>query len=91
MQRNFCLTSQPNMKKPQLLYLNRLRPLKATTTTNPPVITTSETLVNATADNNQNEQALLLTEDEGTELDTSTELKDALTTECILLQSQLMD
>ena len=39
-------------EKPQLSYLNRLRPLKATTTTNSPVIPTPETLIKAPADNN---------------------------------------
>ena len=78
-------------KKPQLSYLNRLRPLKATTTTNHPVIPTHETLINATADNSQQEQALLFTEDEGNELETSTELNDALSTELFTLQSQLID
>ena len=78
-------------KKPQLTYLTHLRPLKATTTTNPPVIPTPETLINATADNNQQEQALLFNEDEGNELETSTEPNDALSTELITLQLQLMD
>ena len=49
-------------KKPQLSCLNRLRPLNATT--NPSVILTPETLINAIAENNQQEQALLLIEDE---------------------------
>ena len=38
--------------KPQLSYLNQLRPLNATTT-NPTVIPTPETLIDATVDNNQ--------------------------------------
>ena len=54
-------------KKPQLSYLNRLRPLIATTT-NPPVLPTPETLIKNTAENNQQEQAPLLTEDEGNKL-----------------------
>ena len=91
MQRKFSLTTESNITKPQLSYLKRLGPLKATTTTNPPVITSPETLANATADNNQQEQALLLREDEGNELETSTERKDALSTECITLKLQLMD
>ena len=62
------LDNSINYKKPQLSYLNRLGPLKATITTNPPVMPTPETLINATADNNQQEQALLLTEDEGNEM-----------------------
>ena len=72
--------------------MNRLRPLKATTTTtNPPVIPTPETLINATADNNQQKQALLFTEDEENELETCTEPNDAFSTERITLQLQLMD
>ena len=71
--------------------MNRSRTLKATTTTNPPVIPPLETLINATADNNQQEQALHLTEDEGNELETSIALNDALSTERITLQLQLMD
>ena len=78
-------------KKPQLSYLNRLRPPKATTTINPPVIPTPETFINATTDNNQQEQALPLTEDEGKELETSTEPNEASSTERITLQLQLMD
>ena len=78
-------------KKPHLSYLNRLRPLKATTTANPPVISTPETLINATADNNQQEQVLLLTEDERNELETSTESNDPLSTKRITLQLQLMN
>ena len=78
-------------KKPQLSYVNRVSPLKATTTTNPPVISSPETLINATADNNRQEQALLLTEDEGNELETSTEPNDTLSTKRITLQLQLMD
>ena len=85
------MKTQSNKKKPQLSYLNRLRPPKATTTTNPPVIPTPETFINATADNNQQEQALLLTEDEGKELETSTEPNDASSTERITLQLQLID
>ena len=42
----------------QLSYLNRLRPLNATTA-NTSVLRTPETLINATAENNQQEQALL--------------------------------
>ena len=71
--------------------MNRQRPLNSTTITNPPVIPTPKTLINGKADNNQQEQALLLTEDEGNELRTSTELHDALSTERITLQLQLMD
>ena len=77
-------------KKPQLSYLNRLRPLKATTT-NTPVMPTPETLINARADNNQQEQALLLTDDVENELETSTEPNNALSTERITLKLQLMD
>ena len=71
--------------------MNRLRTLKATTTINPPVIPTPETLINATADNNQQGQALLLTEDEGNELETSTEVYDALSAERFTSQLQLME
>ena len=78
-------------KKTQLSYLNRSTSLKATTTTNPQVIPTPETLINATADNNELEHALLLTEKEGKELETSTELNDALSTVRITLQLQLID
>ena len=78
-------------KKPHLSYLNRLRPLQATRTTNPPVIPSRETFIKATADNNQQKQALLLTEDEGNELETSTELNDASSTEPITFQLQIMD
>ena len=63
-------------KKPQLSYLNLLRPPNATTT-NPSVIPTPEPLIIVTAENNQREQALLLTEDEGNALETSAELNDA--------------
>ena len=76
-------------KKPQLSYLSRLRPLNATTT-NPPFMPTPETLIIATAEINQKEQALL-TEDEGNELETNSELKDASSTERNMLQLQLMD
>ena len=79
-----------NYKKPQLLYSNRLRPLKATTI-NLPVIPTPETLINTTTDNNQQEQALLLTEDEGNELETSSELNDVLSTARIMLKLQIND
>ena len=48
-------------------------------------------LQNATAENNQQEQALLFTEDEGNELETSAKLNDALSTKIIMLQLQLMD
>ena len=71
--------------------MNRLRPLKATTTTNPPVIITPETLINATTENNQQDQAPLLTENERNELETSTDLNDALSTERITIQLQRMD
>ena len=84
------LDNSIEQKKPQQSYLNRLRPLNATRT-NLPVIPTPETLINATTDNNQQEQALLLTEDEEKELETSTELNDALSTELIVLLLQLMD
>ena len=71
--------------------MNRLRPLKATTTVNPPVTPTPEIIINATADNNQQRQALLLTEDEGNGLETSTEVYDALSAERITSQLQLME
>ena len=54
---------------------------------------TPETLINATAENNQQEQALLLTEDEGNDLETSSGLNDASSTsstERVMLQLQLM-
>ena len=86
------LDSSIKHKKPHLYYLNRLRPLQATTTTtNLPVIPSRETLIKPTADNNQQEQALLLTEHEGNELETSTELNDASSTEPITFQLQIMD
>ena len=71
--------------------MNRLRPLQATITTNPSVILSRETFIKATADNNQQKQALLLTEDEGNELETSTELNDASSTEPITFQLQIKD
>ena len=71
--------------------MNRLRALEATTTTNPQFILTPEKLINATADNNQQKQALLLTEDEENELETSTEPNDAFSTERTSLQLQLME
>ena len=77
-------------KKPQLSYLNRLRPLNAITA-NSSVLPTPETLINATAENNQQEQALFLTEVEVNELETSAELNDSSSTERIMLQLQLMD
>ena len=45
------LDSSIEHKKPQLSYLNRLRPLNATRT-NPLITPTPETLINATAVNN---------------------------------------
>ena len=87
----FLLDNSIKRKKTQLSYLNRLRPLNATTTTNPPVIPTPETLINVTAENNKQEQALLHTEDEGNEQETSVKLNDTLSTERIMLQLQLMD
>ena len=77
-------------KKPQLSYLNHLRPLNAITA-NSSVLPTPETLINATAENNQQEQALFLTEVEVNELETSAELNDSPSTERIMLQLQLMD
>ena len=70
--------------------MNRLRPLNATTT-NPPVTPTPKTLTNVQAENNQQEQTLLLTEDERNKQEISTELNDDLSTERIMLQLQLMD
>ena len=98
-------------KKPQLSYLNRLRPLNesARTTTSaidtPAVIPpTPEPPIVAKAENNPQKQALLLTsvddddddgddddDDEGNEMEKSVELSEALSTERILLQLQLMD
>ncbi|XP_063713691.1 protein DEK-like [Symsagittifera roscoffensis] len=100
-------------KKPQLSYLNRLRPLNEsarTTTTSafdksaviPP---TPEPPIVAKAENNPQKQALPLTsqddddddgdgdddDDEGNEMEKSVELSEALSTERILLQLQLMD
>ena len=70
--------------------MNRLRRLNATAA-NRSVISTPETFINSTEENNQQEQAILLTEDEGNELETCAELKDAFSTERIMLQLQLMD
>ena len=70
--------------------MNCLRHLYARTTISS-VKPTPETLQNATAENNQQEQALLFTEDEGNELETSAKLNDALSTKIIMLQLQLMD
>ena len=99
-------------KKPQLSYLNRLRPLNEsarTTTTSaidtPAVIPpTPEPPIVAKAENNPQKQALPLTsqdddddgdgdddDDEGNEMVKSVELSEALSTERILLQLQLMD
>ena len=101
-------------KKPQLSYLNRLRPLNEsarTTTTSaiekPAVIPpTPEPPIVAKAENNPQKQALPLTsqddddddddgdddgDDEGNEMEKSVELSEALSTERILLQLQLMD
>ena len=100
-------------KKPQLSYLNRLRPLnesaKTTTTSaidTPAVIPpTPEPPIVAKAENNPKKQALPLTsqddddddddgdddDDEGNEMEKSVELSEALSTERILLQLQLMD
>ena len=100
-------------KKPQLSYLNHLRPLieSARTTTitaidTPAVIpSTPEPPIVAKAENYLQKQALPLTsqdddddgddddddDDEGNEMEKSVELKEALSTERILLQLQLMD
>ena len=55
------------------------------------VITTPDISINAPAENNQQEKALLVTADVESELDTSAELNDALTTERIMLQLELME
>ena len=99
-------------KKPQLSYLNRLRPLNesATSTTTSAIDTpavippTPEPPIVAKAENNPQKQALPLTsqdddddgdgdddDDEGNEMEKSVELSEALSTERILLQLQLMD
>ena len=102
-------------KKPQLSYLNRLRPLNesARTTTTSAIDTsavippTPEPPIVAKAENNPQKQALPLTsqddddddgdgdddddDDEGNEMEKSVELSEALSTELILLQLQLMD
>ena len=104
-------------KKPQLSYLNRLRPLNesARTTTTSAIVSpavippTPEPPIVAKAENNPQKQALPLTsqdddddddgddddddddDDEGNEMEKSVELSEALSTERILLQLQLMD
>ena len=98
-------------KKPQLSYLNRLRPLNESARTittsaidTPAVIPpTLEPPIVAKAENNPQKQALLLTsqdddddgddddDDESNEMEKSVELSEALSTEHILLQLQLID
>ena len=76
----------------ELLYLKRLRPLRANetttttnaTATNTSVIKTPESSIVAKAKNNPEERALLLTKDEGNETGTYAEFGS-------LLQLQLMD
>ena len=70
-----------------------MRPLNASliaTATDIPVIPTPESPIVAKAENNPQEQVLLLTEDEGPEMETNAKLSEALSTERILLQLQLI-
>ena len=105
-------------KKPQLSYLNHLRPLNESARTTTSAIDTPavippipEPSIVAKAENNPQKQALPLTsqdddddddddddeddddddDDEGNEMEKSVELSEALSTERILLQLQLMD
>ena len=86
-------------KKPQLSYLNRLslnestRTAATTTPATPVIPRTPESPIVTKAETNPQNQALLLTEDddEGNEMEINAELSDALSTERILLQLQLMD
>ena len=77
--------------------MNRLRPLNSTTTTttatatDPRVIQPLKHLSLVQQKKNQQEQALLLTEDEGSELETSAELSEAISTERIKIPLQFMD
>ena len=92
------LDNSINHKRPQLSYLNRLKPLNESTTTtsasDTPVISpTHESPIVARSKNNPQKQALLLTEDddEGNEMEKNDELSEALFTDSILLQLELTD
>ena len=89
MQLILCLTTTlldnilcfPKIKP--LASLNHLRPLNKTptkTATSTSAIKTSETTIVAKVENNIQEKGLLLTENDGNQLETKAELNEALTT-----------